>query len=339
MSDRARTPGRIDEDATPVDGFRSSDGEPLGIENRTGITTENRRVNREPGPVDDLSETMLDDEKDARSAEIVDPETIKHGPWGIVFLLFSISVFSWLSYESVLGIIAAWKNSMWLGVPFVVLVCVFLVVFGWASRREYIAFKAIDGLEDRRYKMRIAVDSNNLTELHDALKPTLDNLRKRHAGLIEEFEEGAKARETAAAYLGLYENLVLTRLDEEANAVIQRSALGGGTVIAIIPHPALDAVIALWRSMVLVRKIGDIYGLEPTGLSSLRLLKRSIATAIIAAGTSIAIDLIVADVIKDGVEKTLSKIGGAVTEGAVTAYRLYRLGKFTQNLCRPTTNL
>ena len=63
--------------------------------------------------------------------------------------------------------------------------------------------------------------------------------------------------------------------------------------INYVPHPALDAAVALWRAATLVRNIGDIYGLEPTGLSSLRLLRHTITTAIIAVGADMATDAVV----------------------------------------------
>ena len=142
-------------------------------------------------------------------------------------------------------------------------------------------------LSDRGAQIRLALASENLSLLRETLEPTLNNLRRRNSSLMTEFDDAAKKRETASDYLKQFDNIVLTRLDEEADAAIKRSAFSGGVMIAILPHPALDAAAALWRSTVLTRKIGQIYGLEPTGLSSLRLLKYSITTAIIAAGTSL----------------------------------------------------
>jgi len=115
---------------------------------------------------------------------------------------------------------------------------------------------------------------------------------------------------------------------------IRSTALSGGVLIAIIPHPAFDAVAVLWRATALIRNIGEIYGLKPTGLSSIRLLKHSISTAIIAAGTEVAAGLILEQMGTD----VASKMFSSVTGGAVTVARLYRLGNLTQNLCRPISS-
>ena len=109
-------------------------------------------------------------------------------------------------------------------------------------------------------------------------------------------------------------------------------------MVAIVPHPALDAAVALWRATALIRKIGKIYGLEPTGLSSLRLLKHSIATAIIAAGTDVAVDLAAEQVGLEMADQVSSNLGKGAAGGVVTAWRLYRLGNYAQKLCRPVTS-
>jgi uncharacterized membrane protein YcjF (UPF0283 family) len=182
--------------------------------------------------------------------------------------------------------------------------------------------------------MHAALASNNLPELRAALEPALQNLRHRHPGRIAEFEEAAQTRETAAEYLKQFDNIVLTPLDREAADAINRSAFTGGVAVAIIPHPSLDAAVALWRAARLIRRIGEIYGLEPTGLSSLRLLRHAIATAIIAAGSDVAADAMLQQVGTEATNKMFSRLG----EGSVTAWRLYRLGSHARKLCRPITD-
>ena len=329
MSEPTRTPGRVNEETTPVDGS-------------TGTTDSNylrsKHIPREPGPIEGPTEAMPDEQVSAQSEEIIDSELNERSLWGLVFWVLSINVFIWLFYEVTLAIIGAWHQSIWIGLLLTVMTCIFLVVLGLAGRREYKAFKSIDTLADRHAQMHTALASDNLTALREALEPTLNNLRQGYSSRVAEFEEAAKNRETASDYLEQFENMVLIQLDKEANAAIKRSALLGGSVVAIVPHPALDAAVALWRATALIRKIGKIYGLEPTGLSSLRLLKHSIASAIIAAGTEVAVDLAVEQVGQDMVDQVSSNMGKGAAGGVVTAWRLYRLGNYAQKLCRPVTS-
>jgi len=329
MSEQSRTPGRIEEEATPVDGS-------AGLSANAYLGAEDK--NREPGPVEGPSEAMPDDQVNAQSGEIANPEFVERSPWSFVFWLLSAGVFIWLLMGVVSAIAGAWHQSIWLGLPLAALASIFLAVLIWASLREYKAWKTIDALADRRTRIHTALASDDLYALRETLAPTLNNLRLAHSIQIATFEEAAKSRETASEYLKQFENIVLIQLDKEANAVIKRSALVGGTVIAIVPHPALDAIVALWRATVLIRTIGEVYGLKPTGLSSLRLLKHSIATAIIAAGSDIAVDLTIDQVGQDVVDQVSSNIGKGVAGGTVTAWRLYRLGKYAQRLCRPMTD-
>ena len=81
----------------------------------------------------------------------------------------------------------------------------------------------------------------------------------------------------------------------------------------------------------MVRKIGIIYGLEATGLSSWRLLKHVIISAFLAASVEefggIALEQIT--------HQAFAKALNPVAEGSVSALRLYRLGKLAQRACRP----
>jgi len=329
MSEYTRTPGRVDEETTPVDGSTSTSA---------GNYQKSEGITRQPGPVDGPTEAMPGEQVNSQSIEIIESEPVKHSLWGAVFWVLSINIFIWLFYEVTLAIIGAWHQSIWVALLLAVITCLFLVVLFLAGRREYKAFRAIDALADRHALMRMALASDNLTALRDTLEPTLINLRQRYSSLMAEFEEAAKSRETAKDYLKQFENIVLMQLDEEVNATTKRSALLAGTVVAIVPHPALDAGVALWRATALIRKIGQIYGLEPTGLSSLRLLKHSIATAIIAAGTEVAIDLTLEQVGQEVADQVSANIGKGVAGGAVTAWRLFRLGNYAQKLCRPVTS-
>jgi len=326
MNEQIRNPGRIDEDAAPID---AANGDLA--RSRSGTDS----ANRKPEVVEGPSELIDDESLNVQSEEVVTPEPRGHSLWGFVFWLFSINVFIWMSYEAGLAIAGAWRQSVSIGLFLGGLACMFLAVLFVAGRREYKAMKAVDMLAERGAQMRMAMMSENLPLLRETLEPTLKNLRKRYSTLMEEFEDAAKARETASDYMEQFNNILMPHLDEEANAAIKRSALSGGVMIAFLPHPSLDAAAALWRSTVLARKIGQIYGLEPTGLSSLRLLKYSITTAIVAAGTSFALDLMVEEAVKDGVSSAVKVVGKGSAEGVVTGLRLYRLGNITKKMCRP----
>jgi uncharacterized membrane protein YcjF (UPF0283 family) len=123
------------------------------------------------------------------------------------------------------------------------------------------------------------------------------------------------------------------QLDKEVDAQIRHAVMVGGAAVAVIPHPALDALFILWRGQNLVRKIGIIYGLEPTGLSSWRLLKHVIVSAFIAATVEEFGEIALEQITQEVFAKALKP----VAEGSITALRLYRLGRLAKRACRPNT--
>ena len=335
MNEQKRTPGRVDEEAAPIDGDESksrADSSDSAV--GEGAEATKPGTHRVPGYVEGPSEPIEDDLAALLPGTKLESASKDHGLWKYVFVLFIATILIWLVYVAASVITELWQQSVWLALPLVVTGGAFLAVLIIAMRREYKALNAVDVLEERREKMRAAIESESIQEIKEILEPTLKNLRKRYPGLVAEFEEAAKNRFTASEYLKQLDNIVLSQLDQEVSSLTNRFAITTGVAVTIVPHPALDAAVALWRATTLVRNIGDIYGLEPTGLSSLRLLRHTITTAIIAAGADIASDAIVEGVSEGTANLMLSKAG----EGAVMTWRIYRLGKYAQKLCRPVTS-
>lgn len=335
MSEQNRTPGRVDEKAAPIDGIESksqTQSYDQSMDEGGATTTSDRH--RVPGYVEGPSEPIENDLNAILPDTKLDFASKEHGLWKYVLFLFISTILIWLVFVAASAITEIWKQSIWLALPLVVIGFAFLSVLVLAMRREYKALNAVDVLEERREKIRAAIESDSLKEIKEILEPTLKNLRKRYPGLVAEFEEAAKNRYSASEYLKQLDNIVLTQLDQEVSNLTNRSAFTTGVAVTIVPHPALDAAVALWRAVTLVRNIGYIYGLEPTGLSSLRLLRHTITTAIIAAGADMAADAVVDGVSEGAANLILPKVG----EGAVMAWRIYRLGKYTQKLCRPPIN-
>ena len=102
--------------------------------------------------------------------------------------------------------------------------------------------------------------------------------------------------------------------------------------MAIVPHPAFDAAVVLWRTLVMTRRIGAIYGLRPGGLSSWRLFSHSIKSALLAAGMD-ALTRMMADAAEDAVARALKPLA----EGVVIGIRVHRFGQLAIGMCRPVT--
>ena len=272
MNDRRKTPGPVLEEAGPIGAGAGqpreshrfhearSHGDPQG-ERADGIAN-GAEPSRRPGPVSAPSQP-IEGLPDLSAGNALYAQRSTHNGWATAFWLFSAFVGAWLLYGTVTALMAVWQQNLWVAAPLTALGVATLGVLVWTGHREYKAWKRIDRLSERSSLIESAKHSNDIVVVRKALAGTLAALRKRHPGLIDEFNVAAEARTAVDDYLELLDNLVLTELDDEVKTVMNRSALMTGAAVAVVPHPALDAAIVVWRATSLTRKIGEIYGLEP----------------------------------------------------------------------------
>lgn len=323
MTDRKRVPGAVDEKADPI-------GKPVFSQSPRSPVNE---PVRDPGPVQEPAEPVSESGLEKPLDGEVPSVFIESSPWKIVFVLVVSAGTVWLLVEAAISLIAAYNYSIYFGIPAIILASLVLVSIGWAGHREYLALKSIDRLEERDAKIKSALEANDQNDFRKILEPILENIHKRQPDLIREYRAAIENSDSVADSLNQFENIVLEQLDKEVNSLIKHTVMVGGAAVAVIPHPALDALFILWRGQNLVRKIGIIYGLEPTGLSSWRLLKHVITSAFIAASVEELGQIALEQITQEAFAKALKP----VAEASVTAFRLFRLGKLAQLTCRLKT--
>ncbi len=321
MTEQKRTTGPVKEEARP-------------IVNQVGGNRDESPASKpgsSPVKVDEPAEPIPESDTEEPKEPDAPIVFIESSPWKIAFLLVIVAGVVWLLAETAVSLVTLYSYSIYLGVPAIAFVFLVLGALSWASRREYLALKSIDKLAERDEKIRSCLENNDMDVFKRTIGPVLANIRRRQPELIREYEEASQNSDSVIDSLNQLENIVLARLDAEVNALIKNAVMIGGTAVTVIPHPALDAVFILWRGQNLVRKIGIIYGLEPSGLSSWRLLKHVIASAFIAA----SIDEFGGIALEQVTHAVFAKALKPMAEGSISALRLYRLGKLAQRTCRP----
>jgi putative membrane protein len=126
---------------------------------------------------------------------------------------------------------------------------------------------------------------------------------------------------------------VAPALAAEAGRIGRRAALEGGAIVALSPSPSLDAVIAGWRGLRVVREVAALHGLKPGHAAMRRLLARTVSIAATTAGADLIAQTAAEGLV--GATPGLREIAGAVPGAGVTAFRLYRLARATAAACSP----
>jgi putative membrane protein len=131
--------------------------------------------------------------------------------------------------------------------------------------------------------------------------------------------------------LAMAEKTLLHPRDEQARAAIAAAAKRVSMVTAISPRAIVDILFVAAQSVMLTRRIAEIYGARPGGLGSFKLARRILGHLAITGGVAIS-DSVLSQLVGHGVAARLSaKLGEGVLNGLLTA----RVGLAAIAACRP----
>ncbi|MFO7956513.1 MAG: DUF697 domain-containing protein [Candidatus Brocadiia bacterium] len=126
------------------------------------------------------------------------------------------------------------------------------------------------------------------------------------------------------------DRILLGPMDEEAREAVHREAVNVGIGTAISPYGLLDAVVATWRNVRLVRRIADIYRVRAGAYGTYLIIRRTITSAALA---DLAHEASVALL---GTTRSLfTLVGAPVAQGLANAALTVRLGLGALEACRP----
>jgi putative membrane protein len=131
--------------------------------------------------------------------------------------------------------------------------------------------------------------------------------------------------------LTLADRTLLQSRDERAKAVIASAAKRVSVVTAISPRALVDVLFVAAQSVMLTRRIAEIYGTRPGNLGFLRLARKILGHLAITGGVAIS-DSVLSQLVGHGLAARLSaKLGEGVLNGLLTA----RVGLACIAACRP----
>jgi putative membrane protein len=159
---------------------------------------------------------------------------------------------------------------------------------------------------------------------HQAHDPSTAAARQRMEGVLGDIVDGR-------GLISLADRTLMHPRDDLARAAIAAAAKRVSMVTAISPRALVDVLFVAAQSVMLTRRIADIYGARPGALGFLRLGRRILGHLAITGGVAIS-DSVLSQVVGHGLAARLSaKLGEGVLNGLLTA----RVGLAAIAACRP----
>ena len=124
---------------------------------------------------------------------------------------------------------------------------------------------------------------------------------------------------------------VFQAMDREADQRIQKAALRAGFGVSSCPHPALDAVVVLVLSVMLIRDLMAVYGLRHSLRSLFRVMTRSLFLASSTALMSTAVEFAT----KAAQDRLAAAVVGTAGEALIVVRRMLALGAVARAEIRP----
>jgi uncharacterized membrane protein YcjF (UPF0283 family) len=150
-------------------------------------------------------------------------------------------------------------------------------------------------------------------------------------GALDAAASGVQPHHSDRDVIELLNREVFTVMDREADDRIQRAALRATIGVSSCPHPALDALVVVAISVMLVRDLMRVYGLRHSARSLYRVMTRALFTA----STTAVMSTVVEFAMKAAQDRIAAAVVGTAGEALVVARRMFALGALAKAEIRP----
>ena len=124
---------------------------------------------------------------------------------------------------------------------------------------------------------------------------------------------------------------IFSAMDREADQRIQAAAIRATLGVSSCPHPALDAVVVLVVSVLMIRDLMTTYGLR----HSLRSLVRVLTHSLFTASSTAVMSSVVEFAMRAAHDRLATAVVGTAGEALVVARRMFALGALAKAEIRP----
>jgi putative membrane protein len=230
---------------------------------------------------------------------------------------------------------ATFASSLTLGLVFTALIGLVVAAAAWtglAIRRDLRALGEVDQLRERA---RAILDGGDELDLAGPdLVAALGRHYARHPQLgpaLETFQDRVDSSLPARWQVEQLSRQVFAALDQVAFDTVKRHSQQAALLAMLSRLPLVDFLIALWRSLALVRQIARTYGARPGAAGLWRLWRAVLRNVVYAPVGEVAADTL-SQVLGGGVA---ARISGQAAQGLGTGLLIGRLGLEAIRACRP----
>jgi putative membrane protein len=229
----------------------------------------------------------------------------------------------------------AFATSVTLGSFFALLFALLIGAVGWtafAMRRD---LRTLAEVGELRQRARTILDGGD--ELDLAAPEFVAALARHYAGqpqfvaALESFQDRVDSSMPARWQLEQVSREVLAPLDQAAFATVKRHSQQAALLAMLSRVPLADFLIALWRSLVIVRQVARTYGARPGTAGTWRLWRGVLRNVLYAEVSEVAADTL-SQVLGGGVA---AKVSVQAAQGLGMGLLIGRLGLEAIRACRP----
>ncbi len=158
----------------------------------------------------------------------------------------------------------------------------------WRVRQNNDSWKGFERIRQLASRLRGLSDKGSAKELLDRLK--LYNRRKPQAvylkNCLDQLPDYSNDREVVEHL----DRGFLQPLDNEALSRVSKYSLQTGLAVAASPWASLDMALSLWRNLKLIDDVAQVYGVRPSLVNRLKLIKRVLHHLAFVGTSEIVID-------------------------------------------------
>lgn len=222
-------------------------------------------------------------------------------------------------------------ESTWIGLPFTAFMLAIAAAAIGLFGREYGAFRRLKRQDQVRQQAERLVTS----ELHGDADPVLGQLVVRYQDMAPKdvalYRKSVNDSLNDGECIRLFERTVLAQVDKRAHRVVLESSRDIGILTALSPLGLLDGLLVLWRTLIMTRRLAEIYGLRPSSAAGFMLLRRSLRNAVLAG----VADVVTHSAVEHVGAGLLALLSARAGQGAGNALLAARLGLETIRQVRP----